>query len=164
MLKRNKNNNEFIRKISLFGGVLFFLLVVIIFWSQVFSTKENQGIAPPNLLKKDKQAGNENLDDKIKSAFAVYSCEPKQEKIIKGFVSRVEENYILVSDGAEQVKIYLKPETIFTRVTAYPDGKSELVEINKSDLSINQDIVASVFLNSEEVFYSLLIKQINLVK
>lgn len=164
MWKRNKNKNEFIRKVTLFGGVLFLMIVVIVFWNQVFSTKENQIVLPVNLTSQDKKSGSQNLDEKIKSAFAVYSCEPKQEKIIKGFVSRVEEDYILVSDGTEQVKIYLKPETIFARVTVYPNGESELTEINKSDLSINQDIVASVFLNSENVFYSLLIKQINLVK
>lgn len=157
----SKEFKENTRKYVLIGSTLVMIFLVTIFWLKVafpISQKSDEG------LPVGKEVNDENqLHEKIDNAISLYSCEAKKEEILKGYIEKIESDYVIVANGTEQVKVLLKPETVFTRITVYADGKSSLAEIKKTDLKIGQDVVSSIFQGDDNLYYSLFIKQINLV-
>lgn len=150
--------------------LFFFIALASVFWMDSLATPANNEIALP--MKEIANLNDENpkadetkiIDKKIAETMANNSCNVKDEKIIRGYIEKIDEKNIFVKDGANETKVNLKPETIFVKVFVNADKVVSEQEIKQLDLGVNQDVVVSVFTEYNQDLYTLLIKQIVVTK
>lgn len=132
--------------------------LILIFWIIAWSGADEHFLENPTI----KNGKQKIVDDKIAEVYAEYSCDFKNETLIKGYIEKIDSTSVLVNDGRKQTAIFLKPDTVFVRVSIYPNGSSELAELPRTEIKTGQDIVLSVFTETDGTLYTLLVKQIEL--
>lgn len=160
MFHHRKTKYKFLRKYFLPISACVLLLGAILFWYNIFlkSPEQETKIFLQNSSQEERPL-SKDLDKRLKENMDKFSCEAKNEKLVKGVIKKVSESFLVISDQGREYKIYLKPETIYLRV--YVEGKQEEeFEINLSALKPMQSVVASILGDEEGNYFSLLVKQI----
>lgn len=159
MFHHKKTKYKFLRKYFLPISAIVFLLGAVIFWYNIFlqSPQKNTKINLQKSFEEEKFL-EKDFDQRLNQVMNKFSCEAKSEKLVKGFIKKINKDYLIISDQGDEKKIYFKPETIFLRV--YIDGRQEdIFEIKREDLQINTSVVVSAFEDTDNTF-TLLVKQI----
>jgi hypothetical protein len=159
MFQKTRKKYKLLRKYFLFFLAFLLILVSLLIWVKVvLQDVDNQSeYSVENHINQEKEL-DEDFAQRVDSLVEEFSCDAKNEKLIKGVIKKISNNYFIINDLGREYKIYIKPETLFLRV--YVLDKNRKMEINFQHLRPQQSVVASVFENSEGEYFSLLVKQI----
>jgi hypothetical protein len=159
MFQKNRKKYKLVRKYFLFISIVILISLFLLIWVKIFledSDNQSKYIVENNVTQEKEL--DEDFAQRVDSLVEEFSCDAKNEKLIKGVIKKISNNYFIINDLGREYKIYIKPETLFLRV--YVLDKNRKMEINFQHLRPQQSVVASVFENSEGEYFSLLVKQI----
>lgn len=143
--------NKIFKKYWLAFLVGVMLLLAVFFWFKFLVSANNK-----ESVKEFKT--NNAIEEKVQAVIDSQLCDIRDQKVIAGFIYKIDGDEIIVDNNKSKFRIRLLPETLFVRVYTNEEGQLIFQEESKREsLFPREDVVVVV---TEDFSQALVVKQI----